>query len=200
MVAVNAMGTAAAAALLVCAAGCSMMAATGSGGTAVHEVQHGGTISDTRRALAKIGLPPVVFGHDRPDLRLLASTGSHLSWSVEQEGVSLMRYSADLAPGSGGGTQVSLSLIGATPVVEQRLADSPSIRNLYLAAMQEQVASTLERRNYDMGRITGAITTATFANIGSIAASMDRAEESSLRADRLHTGKARKGEAAGGDL
>ncbi|NLH83252.1 MAG: hypothetical protein GX458_20800 [Phyllobacteriaceae bacterium] len=66
-------------------------------------------------------------------------------------------------------------------------------RGLYVAAMREQIAATLDRRDYDVSRLGPAIVAASVENAAALGASVDRAAEASRRSEHEGTGAARFG-------
>jgi hypothetical protein len=92
---------------------------------------------------------------------------------------------------------VNLELKGGSDEITKRLAAKPEIRTLYLVAMNERVASTLERRPFEISAIYPATAAATVVNMGAISASADQAAAASEKADRANIDKAYADEAAG---
>ena len=71
------------------------------------------------------------------------------------------------------------------------------IRELYLIAMRERIASTLERRAYNYAQIMPATVTATASNISNLNASVDAAAAASARLGRENIERAYRNEAMG---
>ena len=158
-------------------------------------------IDEARRVLASTGLPPLVFGSEVPTLEVQTQSPSQVVWILRRHGAELMRYVADLEAAGEGSTRVTLSIAGPTSGrfgnVDQRLAENNTLRSLYLTAMEERVASALERRPFEVASLYPAMAAATAANIGSITARMDRAAEANRRESRENIEKAYRDEAAG---
>jgi hypothetical protein len=158
-------------------------------------------MAEAQRVLAQTGLPPLVFGTVPPAFEVRAETPSRIAWIVKQNGAELMRYVAELEPVDERSTRVRLALVAPTSGrfgnVEQRLAANKTVRDLYMAAMTERIASALERRPMNMSGIYRATSAAALANIGSINARMDRAAAIYERRDRENIEKAYRDEAAG---
>ena len=68
---------------------------------------------------------------------------------------------------------------------------------MYLVAINERIASALERRPFEMARVYPTLGVATVANISSISASADAAAAASEKMDRETMQKAYRDEAAG---
>ena len=140
-----------------------------------------------RQVLLKTDLPPV-FGSNAPGVRTQANKPTEVAWIVTNSGSEIMRYIATLSDAGEGKTRVALELKGAkggsAGDVEKRFADNPSIKNLYLVAMKEQIASTIEKRPLDMAKISPALMTAALANMGNMRKSLDDAARASGEPDR----------------
>jgi hypothetical protein len=158
-------------------------------------------IGEARQVLAKTGLPPLVFGSNEPDFAVRAEGPSRIVWILHQDGAEMMRYVALLSPNGETSTRINLDLVGATQGpfrhTGERLAQNGAIRHLYLVAMEERIASALERRPFDTAAILPATAAATAANIGRISADMDRIAEADRRRERENIERAYREEAAG---
>jgi hypothetical protein len=158
-------------------------------------------IGEARQVLARTGLPPLVFGSNEPDVTVRADGPSRIVWILHKDGAEMMRYVALLSPDGDAATRISLDLVGATEGpfrnTGERLAQSGTIRNLYLVAMEERIASALERRPFDRTKILPATVAATAANIGRISEDIDRIAEADQRHERENIERAYREEAAG---
>jgi hypothetical protein len=158
-------------------------------------------IGEARQVLARTGLPPLVFGSEEPEVAVQAEGPSRIVWILRKDGAEMMRYVAVLSPDGDGATRVNLDLVGATQGpyghTGERLAQNEAIRNLYLVAMEERIASALERRPFESARIMPATAAATAANIGRISADLDRIAEADRRRERANIERAYREEAAG---
>jgi hypothetical protein len=157
-------------------------------------------IAEARRILVATGLPPEVFGTETPPWEV-RDGGSEVTWIVLQENVEVFRYIAHLKEEDQGSTRVHVELVGVQsgPAgnVEQRLSEHSEIRDMYLVAINEQIASALERRPYEISRVYPAMMTATLSNIGLLKSSADEAAAASERLARENIKKAYRDEAAG---
>jgi hypothetical protein len=116
-------------------------------------------IGEARKVLAGTGLPPLVFGSDEPEVAVRAEGAvradgpERIVWILHKDGAEMMRFVALLSPDGETSTRVSLDLVGATEgpfrYAGERLAQNGAIRHLYLVAMEERIASALERRPFD---------------------------------------------------
>lgn len=148
-----------------------------------------------RQILLKTDLPPV-FGSHALDVEIRTYKPSEVTWIVRKNSSEMMRYIATLSEAGQGRTRVGLELKGAKggPAgdVEQRFAENPSVRNLYLVAMGEQIASAIEGRSLDMTKIYPALGTAALANMGNLRKSLDEAVKASEELERSSPGIKRK--------
>jgi hypothetical protein len=160
----------------------ALLAACTEGGT-VYQVP----IAEARRVLAATGLPPYIFGNQSPDWQVSAAGNSDIVYIGRKDGRELFRYTASLKEESKGSTRVSVELREPTGGgnTEKTPADNPALKNLYLAAVKERIASALERRAFDMARFRPASTAAAIGNMGAIRASADEAAAASERLGRL---------------
>jgi hypothetical protein len=157
-------------------------------------------IAEARQTLVATGLPPLVFGSEEPPWQV-RDGGSEVAWIVSRNDVEIFRYVAHLEEAGPAATRVKVELKGAQsgPAgnVAQRLAEHPQIRDMYLVAINERIASALEHRRFEVTRVYPAMTAATMANIGALRASADEAAAASERQDRANIEKAYREEAAG---
>lgn len=146
------------------------------------------SLDRARQILSKTDLPPV-FGSAALSLQI-QSKPSEVTWIVSQNGSEMMRYIATLSDAGKDRTRVALELKGAKggPAgdVEKRFAENASIKNLYLVAMGERIASAIEGRALDMTKIYPALAVASLANMGNIRKSVDEAAKASEELERNH--------------
>lgn len=146
---------------------------------------YSGSLDKTRQTLLRTDLPPV-FGSASPSVRSWASKPTEVTWVVSRNGDDLMRYVATLSEDGKEKTRVKLELKGSKDV-EKRFADNSSIKNLYLVAMREKIASSLEGRALDMTKIYPALAVASIANMSNMQKSLDEAVKASEELDRNHS-------------
>jgi hypothetical protein len=145
------------------------------------------TLDRAKKILAKTDLPPV-FGSNAPSVQVQAYKPLEVAWIVSNDGSELMRYIATLSEAGEGRTRVALDLKGAKSGsagdVEKRFTENPSVKNLYLVAMKERIASSIEGRALDMSRIYPALGVAVVANMSNIRKSADEAAKASEELER----------------
>jgi hypothetical protein len=172
-----------------------LLATTPNGAGALYRVP----IAQARQDLAKAELPPV-FGSAALDAQVRPNGDSQVIWIVRRAGEEIFRYIAELKAEGDGATRVKLKLEGAQGRTEnfaKNLAEKPQIRDMYIVAMEERIASTLERRSYDMARIYPALSAAMVSNMGNIQASVDEVHAAEQKRNRNAIEKAYRDEAAG---
>ena len=142
-----------------------------------------------QQILSKTDLPPV-FGSNPVGVRIQANKPAEVTWIVSTDGSELMRYTATLSAAGEGKTRVALELKGSkggsVGDVEKRFAENPSVKNLYLVAMKEKIASAIEGRDLDMSRIYPALGAVVLANMGNMVKSADEAAKASEELERAH--------------
>ena len=149
-------------------------------------------IAQARQELAKADIPPV-FGSQALEVQVRTTADSQVIWIVRQNGEELFRYFAELKAEGDGATRVKVKIEGAQGRGEnyaKRLAEKPKIRDMYIVAMEERVASTLERRQFDMTPIYPAMSAAAVSNIGNLQASVDQVAASEAQRTRKNLEKA----------
>jgi hypothetical protein len=158
-------------------------------------------LQDVHQVLAETDDLPPVFGSNEPDHSVDSSDPNAVTWILSKNGSEVMRFVARLEAEEPNKTRVTVTVEapseGPYGNMDQRLKDNKSITNLYLTAMNEQVASRLENRPFDMSKTYGALAAATAANIGNISRQMDRAAEAGRKRDEENIRKAYADEAAG---
>ncbi len=173
-----------------------LMSACSQQGGAVYQTP----IAEARKVLVATGLPPFVFGSEEPAWQVV-DDGTDVSWVVQRDGAELFRYVAHLKEEGPGATRVKVELKGVesgpSGNVAKSLSEHPAIRDMYVVAINEQIASALQHRPFDMTRVYPSLTVATIANMGALSASADEAAAASERQDRENIEKAYRDEAAG---
>lgn len=139
----------------------------------------------TRQILSKTDLPPV-FGSNAVSAVVQAYKPGEVTWIVTQNGNEIMRYVATLKEAGEGKTRIGLVLKGAKsgPAgdVEKRFADNLTAKNLYLVAMEERIASSLQARPMDMSKIYPALGFALVANMGAMRKQMNQSLDEAVKA------------------
>jgi hypothetical protein len=158
-------------------------------------------LEDVHTVLADTDELPPVFGSDEPDHTVDASDPNAVAWILSKNGSEIMRFTAKLEPEAPNKTRVTVHVSAPTESpygnMAERLKDHKEIGNLYVTAMNEEVASRLENRPFDITKTYGALMAATSANMGTISKQMDMAAEQGRKRDEENIRKAYAEEAAG---
>ena len=178
----------------------ALLGGCGAGGEA-GEV-YPGAAGEIRQALLGIDELPPLFGGNAVDTRVINNGDGTITWTASQQFKPVLRFIARVEPVDEAHTRVTVQITGPTSAeddeVTRRLAENPTVRDLYLAAMVEQVDATLEGRDFDMSAISGQLAVATAANIGETVDRLDRAAAEYRRQDAENVAKAYEQEANGG--
>ena len=149
-------------------------------------------IAQARQDLKKADIPPV-FGSQPLDVQVREVGNSQVVWIVRRNGEELFSYFAELKAEGDGATRVKVKLEGAQGRTEnyaKKLSEKPKIRDMYIVAMEERVAATLERRPFDMARIYPAMSAAVASNIGNLQSSVDEVAAAEAQRARRNIEKA----------
>ena len=153
-------------------------------------------LSEVHSLLAAADELPPVFGSNEPDLRMDTADPQAVAWILSTKNEEVMRFVATLSPAGEQKTTVEIA-VQAPPKSEKWLNDNAAVRDFYLAAMREQVASELEARPFDLTRTYPQMQKAIRANIGNIAASAEAAAQADQKRSRENIERAYAREAAG---
>lgn len=137
-------------------------------------------LSEARLMLHATGLPEGIYGSQPTASPALAMADGTLVWKLRVGPDEVLRYTATLTTLDAANTSVALSL-SAPPdgklaeKTRQGLSDHPEIAAFYLKAMEEQIASTLEKRPYRYEAIMPAMGVAMIGSIAEMPGQMDKA-------------------------
>jgi hypothetical protein len=158
-------------------------------------------VSEVRKTLARIELPPLVFASSEPNFRVEASDPAKIVGVVSRGRNEVLRYILTLSQVTDRSTRVHVEIIapktGAFGDVDSRLAKTPALRTLYVIAMEEQVTASLLRRPFDIAKLRPALIAATAVNTGEFMAHAKQTAEAAQKRDRDNVAKAYADEAAG---
>jgi hypothetical protein len=134
-------------------------------------------VLQAHRILETAGLPDGVLGSEPKTFDLDSRDPRRIVWIVKDSGKEAMRFAALLSPVDAGSTEVRVEVSGPTSGpfgdVQRRLSEYRSIRHLYVMAMKEKVAATLEGREFSFVTVIPAATVATLSAVLRLAASND---------------------------
>jgi hypothetical protein len=132
-------------------------------------------VAQAHNLLKSAGLPDHVFGSEPKTFDIDSYDPLKIAWIVKDGGNEAMRFAALLSPVNAGSTEVRIEVSGPTSGpfgdVQRRLSEYRAIRHLYLMAMKERVAATLEGREFSIVTVIPATTIATLSAVFGLAAS-----------------------------
>ncbi len=157
-------------------------------GAAVYKVP----VAQAHNLLQSAGLPDRVFGDEPKGLDVDSRDPRKVVWIVKDDGHEAMRFAALLSPVDAGSTAVRIEVSGPTSGpfgdVQRRLSEYRTIRHLYVMAMKERIAATLEGREFSVVPWIPAATIATLSAVLGLAVSNDRktaAMQDAARSERV---------------
>jgi hypothetical protein len=158
-------------------------------------------VPEAYRILEQTGLPPEVLGSEEHDFEVQANDPARIVWIVKEDGKEAMRFIADLSAAGEKSTRVYVDVAGPASgpmsYVASRLAENYTIKNLYVTAMEEQVAAALSHREFHLTAVYPAMMVAFLANIGQLNDMDERDSEATRKRARDNLAKAYSDEAAG---
>ena len=132
-------------------------------------------VTQAHDLLKSAALPDYVLGDEPKTFDVDSRDPRKIVWIVKDGGEEAMRFAALLSPVNADSTQVSVEVSGPTSGafgdVLRRLSEYPTIRHLYVMAMRERVAATLEGREFSVVTLIPAATIATLSRVVGLAAS-----------------------------
>jgi len=139
-------------------------------GAAVYKVP----MAKAHDLLESTGLPDHVLGSEQKTFDMVSHDPRKIVWIVKDEGKEAMRFAALLSPVDAGSTEIRIEVTGPTSGpfgdVQRRLSQYPTIRHLYVIAMKERVAATLEGREFSFIPVIPATTLAVLSRVFAMAA------------------------------
>ena len=135
------------------------------------------TAAEAKQILKRTEVPYDVLGNNDLRSHVIEKSPTSLVWKVTLEGAEYLQFTADLSSADPASTQVVVSVKGPASgryaKMEKALNDNVTVKNLYLAAMEEEIAAALEKRDFDIMKITPQLLAATGANLGAISDRFD---------------------------
>lgn len=109
------------------------------------------------------------------------SKPNRVVWTITRRNKPLMNIVANLTATAEKSTQISVDLAAphgdATGKMANRIAKYPEIANMYVTAMKEQIAASLEGRDFNMATVYPAMMAASAVNMHKVHANMLRGIE-----------------------
>lgn len=132
-------------------------------------------MAEAHQLLESASLPDHVLGSETKQFDVDSRDPRKIVWIVKDGGKEAMRFAALLSPVDAGSTEVRVEVTGPTSGpfgdVQRRLSEYRTIRHLYVVAMKERVAATLEGRKFSFIPLIPATTLATLSAVFGLAAS-----------------------------
>jgi hypothetical protein len=133
-------------------------------------------VAQAHQLLQSAGLPDYVLGlGEAKQFDVDSRDPRKIVWIVKEDGEEAIRFAALLSPVDVGSTKVRVEVSGPTSGhfgdVQRRLSEYHTIRHLYVIAMKERVAATLEGREFSVVTLIPATTIATLSAVFGLAAS-----------------------------
>ena len=148
-------------------------------------------VAQAHKLLASAPLPDHVLGSEPKQFDVDSRDPRKIVWIVKDGGKEAMRFAALLSPVDAGSTKIRVEVSGPTSGpfgdVQRRLSEYRAIRHLYVMAMKERVAATMEGRQFSFVTLIPATTLATLSAVVGLAASNDQktvAMQDAARSDR----------------
>ena len=140
-------------------------------GAAVYNVP----VAQAHDLLRSAGLPDRFFGDEPKTFDVDSRDPRKIVWIVKDDGKEAMRFAALLSPVDPGSTEVRVEVSGPTSGpfgdMQRRLSEYRTIRHLYVMAMKERIAATLEGREFSFVTLIPATTVAVASSVLGLAAS-----------------------------
>src|SRR5215470_17112599 len=124
-------------------------------------------MAEAHQLLESAPLPDYVLGSEPKTFDMETRDPRKIVWIVKDGGREAMRFTALLSPVDARSTTVRVEVSGPTSGpfgdVQRRLSEYRFIRHLYVMAMKERVAATLEGREFSFVPVIPAATLATLS-------------------------------------
>ncbi|HTN14713.1 MAG TPA: hypothetical protein VL094_07900, partial [Sphingomonadaceae bacterium] len=128
---------------------------------------------------------------------------TRISWLlVDRRGSGLLSFVADLSEAGPQETHIEVSIApppgGRHDQVARGLEENPSTADFFRSAMEEQIAATLEKREFNMAAIQGKMMMAALATMPKMQQRLDEAVKQEHARNRSNIENAYREEAKGG--
>jgi len=148
-------------------------------------------VAQAHEFLKSAGLPDYVLGSEPKTFDVDSRDPRKIVWIVNDGGKEAMRFAALLSPVDAGSTKIRVEVSGPTSGpfgdVQRRLSEYRTIHHLYVIAMKERVAATLEGREFSFVPLIVPTTVATLSRVFGMAASnvlKSATKQDAVRSDR----------------
>lgn len=160
-------------------------------------------IREVRQTLLATKPPMEFFPAQAVGARVQRDSDTRISWLlVDRQGSGLLTFVADLEEEGPAETRINVSVQPPAGTrhdqVAKGLEENPSAADFFRSAMAEQIASRLEKRDFDMAAIQGKMMMAAIATMPKMQENLDKAVEKEQARNRDNIDKAYREEAQGG--
>ena len=132
-------------------------------------------VAEVRNLLKEVGLPPHVFGSVEKTFKVLTPSPERMVWSITENVDEEIRYVVTLTAEGANATRamVDFTRPNGAPIgpVTANALQRRTVRNVYINAMNEHIAASLERREFQMYKIMLPTAIAVLINMSALAAS-----------------------------
>lgn len=133
--------------------------------------------SEAKQILIQTEVLYDVLGSSELRSSVVEKNSTELEWKATLAGAKYLQFAADLTSIDPKSTCVSVSVQSAAngryAKMGQALNDNITVKYLHLAAMEEEIAAALQKRDFDMIKISPQVLSATGANLGAISDRFD---------------------------
>lgn len=160
-------------------------------------------IREVRQTLLATKPPMEFFPAQAASAYPKRESDTRISWLlVDRQGSGLLSFVADLSETGPQETRIVVSVApppgGRHDQVAKGLEENPSAADFFRSAMEEQIAATLEKREFDMAAIQGKMMMAAFATMPKMQQQLDEAVKQEHARNRSNIENAYREEAQGG--
>lgn len=157
---------------------------------------------EARAALLLVEPPLELFGSQVANARATRDGDGTVHWLLLDDlGSGLLTLSATTREAGEGKTRIAVLVEpppgGRHDAMAKRLADKPAIAGYFRAAMEEQIAATLEHREFDMAAVQGQMMMAALALAPEMTANVEEAARRGEAQDRANIERAYREEGQG---
>jgi len=148
--------------------------------------------------LAHSQIPDFLFGDESTQQHVDSDDPASIRWRITRNGEEILDFVATLKPESATTTRIGVDVVappnGRFATTNERLKQHPEIKSLYLDAARETIASTLEHRQFEPGRLTQSLAIAAISNAKTM---MGPSDDALRKKDRQSIHDAYEREASG---
>lgn len=131
-----------------------------------------------------------------------ASDPTRVTWTLKREGNPVFSLTAHLTATGQSSTRITVDLTApegdAGGEIAERIAKYGTIKNMYVTAMKEQIAASLEGRDFNLSSIYPAMMAAAAANSTELVGNLQRGIEADQKRIENNIEEAYEREASGG--